>query len=102
VERGKKMRVKRRVKGESKSKSLRERRDKRERRGQATSYIMGCATLMLPGNCGEEHIWLLPGNCGGRVQTAYVTHGHRMMELGPCVRSLRLGAWQTGLLSLID
>ena len=26
---------------------------------------------MLPGNCGEEHTWLLPGNCGGGVQTEY-------------------------------
>jgi hypothetical protein len=57
----------RRAKGESKSKSLRE---KRERRGQAASFIVGWATLLLPGNCGEEHTWLLPGNCGGGVQTA--------------------------------
>jgi hypothetical protein len=30
-----------RAKGESKSKSLRERRDKRERRGQAAPFIVG-------------------------------------------------------------
>ena len=31
---------------------------KRERRGQAAPFIVGWATLLLPGNCGEEHTWL--------------------------------------------
>jgi hypothetical protein len=75
---------------------------KRERRGQAAPFIVGWATLLLPGNCGEEHTWLLPGNCGGGVPTAYMTDGHRIMDLGPCVRSLCLGTWQTNLLSLAD
>jgi hypothetical protein len=34
---------------------------KRERRGQAAPFIVGWATLLLPGNCGEEHTWILPG-----------------------------------------
>jgi hypothetical protein len=32
----------------------------RERRGQASPFIVGWAILQLPGNCGEEHTWLLP------------------------------------------
>jgi hypothetical protein len=53
---------------------------------------VGWATLLLPGNCGEEHAELLPGNYGGGVQTAYVTDGHRMMELrAHGVRCLCLG-----------
>ena len=81
---------------------VREQEVERERRGQTAPFIVGWATLLLPGNCGEEHTWLLPGNCGGGVQTAYVTDGHTIMELGPHVRSLSLGAWQTSLLSLAD
>ena len=65
----------------------------RERRGQASPFIVGWATLLLLDNCGEKHAWLLPGNCGGGVQTAYVTDGHRTMELRACgVRRLCLGA----------
>jgi hypothetical protein len=30
-------------------------------------FIEGWATLLLPGNCGEEHTRLLTGNCEGRV-----------------------------------
>ena len=52
----------------------------------------------------------MPGNCGVEVQTEqqelevwlYMTDGHRIMELGPRVRSLCLGAWQTGLPSLAE
>ena len=96
-------RGRRRAKGKNKNKSLRGREETRERRrSQAAGFIVCLATLLLPGNCGEEHTWLLPGNCGGGVQIAYVTDGHRIMELGPHVRSLCLGAWQTGLLSLAD
>ena len=41
-------------------------------------------------------------NCGGGVQTAYVTDGHRIMELGPhVVRQLCLGA-QLTVLSLVE
>ena len=40
---------------------------KRERKGQAAPFIVGWATLLLPGNCGEEHTWLLPSNCGNVV-----------------------------------
>jgi hypothetical protein len=29
-----------------------------KRRGQAAPFIVGWATLLLPGNCGEEHTWL--------------------------------------------
>jgi hypothetical protein len=52
----------------------REQESKRARdrgRGQAAPFIVGWATLLLPGNCGEEHTWLLPGNCGNGVQTEY-------------------------------
>jgi hypothetical protein len=31
---------------------------KRERRDQAVPVIVCWATLLLPGNCGEEHTWL--------------------------------------------
>jgi hypothetical protein len=31
---------------------------KRVRRGQAAPFIVGWATLLLPGNCGEKHTWL--------------------------------------------
>jgi hypothetical protein len=31
---------------------------KRQRRGQASPFRVGWATLLLPGNCGEEHTWL--------------------------------------------
>ena len=31
---------------------------KRERKGQAAPFIVGWATLLLPGNCGEEYTWL--------------------------------------------
>jgi hypothetical protein len=73
------------------SKRAREKaREARDRRGKVTPFIVGWATL------------LLQGNCGGEVQTAYVTDGHRIMELGPRVRSLSLGTWQTGLPSLAD
>ena len=51
--------------GEGKRERRREREEskkgeslKRERRGQAASFIVGWATLLLPGNCGEEHTWL--------------------------------------------
>jgi hypothetical protein len=40
---------------------------KRERRGQAAPFMVGRATLLLPGNCGAEHTWLESGNCGGGV-----------------------------------
>jgi hypothetical protein len=52
-------RGRRRARDENKrGKSLRE----RERRGQAAPFIVGWATLLLlPGNCGKEHMWLLPG-----------------------------------------
>jgi hypothetical protein len=43
--------------GEGKSKSRREASDqesKRGRRGQATSFRVGQACLLLPGNCGVE------------------------------------------------
>lgn len=30
-------------------------RGKRERRDQAAPFIVGWATLLLPGNCGKEH-----------------------------------------------
>jgi hypothetical protein len=39
---------------------------KRARRGQAVPFIVGWAILLLPGNYGEEHIWL-SGNCWGGV-----------------------------------
>jgi hypothetical protein len=77
-------------------------RDERERRVQAAPFIVGWDTFVLQDNCREEHTWLLPGNCEGGVWTAYVTDGHRIMELGPHVRSLCLRAWQTGLPSLAD
>jgi hypothetical protein len=32
---------------------------KRERRGQTASSIVGWATFLLPGNCGEELYWLV-------------------------------------------
>jgi hypothetical protein len=61
---------------------------KRVSRGQATSFIVG---------------WL---HCCCRVSMrrsiAYMTDDHRIMELSPQVRSLCLGAWQTGLHSLVD
>jgi hypothetical protein len=53
------------------------------RRGQAAPFIVGWATL------------LLPGNCGGGVQTAYMTDGHRIMELELHVRSLVSGSMAT-------
>jgi hypothetical protein len=81
---------------------VREQEVERERRGQTAPLIVGWATLLLPGNCGEEHTWLLPGNCGGGVWTAYVTDGHRTMELEPRGWSLCLGAWQRNFLSLAD
>jgi hypothetical protein len=56
-------------------------RSKRDWRGQAVPFIVGWAILLLQDNCGEEHTWLLPGNCGSEVWTAYVTDGHRMMDL---------------------
>jgi hypothetical protein len=31
---------------------------KRERRGQAASFIVGWAFLLLSDNCGKEHTWL--------------------------------------------
>ena len=31
---------------------------KRERRGNTAPFIVGWATLLLPGNCGKEHTWL--------------------------------------------
>jgi hypothetical protein len=38
---------------------------------------------------------LLPGNCEGGIQTPYMTDGHRVMKLGPHVRSLVSGSlWQ--------
>jgi hypothetical protein len=56
-------------------------------------FIVGWATLLVSDNCGEEHTWLWPGNSGGGVWTAYVTDGHRMMELrAPGVRRLCMGA----------
>ena len=50
----------------------------------------------------ESKTWLLPGSYMGGVWSAYVTEGHRVMELGPPLRSLCLGAWQTDLPSLAD
>jgi hypothetical protein len=48
---GERERDRRRARDESKKgESL-----KRERRGQAAPFIVGWATLLLPGNCGEEH-----------------------------------------------
>ena len=38
----------------------------------------------------------------GLGELPYLTDGHRIMELGPRVRSLCLGAWQTGLPSLAE
>jgi hypothetical protein len=56
-------RERRRSRDESKKgKSL-----KRERRGQAATFIVGWATLLLPGNSGAEHTWLLSGNCGSGI-----------------------------------
>ena len=43
---------------ESKSKRLRVRRDKRERKGQAAPFIVGWATLLLPGKCGGGGAYL--------------------------------------------
>jgi hypothetical protein len=91
--------------GEERGQEVREREEtrlKRRRRGQAVPFIMDWATLLLQDNCGEKHTWLLSGNCGSGAWTAYVTYGHRMMELSPHVRSLCLGAWQTGHPSLVD
>jgi hypothetical protein len=31
---------------------------KKEKRGQAAPFIVGWATLLLPGNYGAEHTWL--------------------------------------------
>jgi hypothetical protein len=76
----------------------RDKRNKREAKGQATPFIMGWATFLLPANCGEELNWLLPGG----DQTAYVTDSHRIMEQGPQDRSLHLEALQTDLPSLAD
>jgi hypothetical protein len=75
--------------GESKITRTWERREERGGRGQAAPFIVGWTTLLLPGNCREEHTWLYPGNCGGGVQPEYqelralpyVTDGHRIMEL---------------------
>ena len=39
----------------------------RREKGQAAPFILGWATLLLPGNCGEEHTWLLSGNYEGGV-----------------------------------
>jgi hypothetical protein len=50
--------------GREKVKSERQEREqelKRERRGQEAPFIVGWATLLLPGNCGEKHTCLLPG-----------------------------------------
>jgi hypothetical protein len=71
------------------------RKCERGRRRQAAPFIVDWPTWLLPGNYGEEHTWLLPGNCGGGVQTEYQelgalpyeSDGHRIMELGPHVRS---------------
>jgi hypothetical protein len=71
---------------------------------------VGQAYLLLPGKCREKHTWLLPSNCGGRVQTEYqglgvlhyVTDGHRIMELGPHVRSLVSGSVANFFLSLAE
>jgi hypothetical protein len=53
VEREEKGGGRRKVRDESKrGKNL------REQRGQAAPFIVGWATLLLPGNCGEEHTWL--------------------------------------------
>jgi hypothetical protein len=38
--------------------SKKDERLKREKRGQAAPFIVGWATLLLPGNFGEEHTWL--------------------------------------------
>jgi hypothetical protein len=46
---------------------IREVRASEKSRGQAALFIVGWATLLLPGNCGEEHTWLLPHNCEGGV-----------------------------------
>jgi hypothetical protein len=51
---GKGERERRRARGESKKGENLE----RTRRGQAASFIVGWAILLLPGNCGEEHTWL--------------------------------------------
>jgi hypothetical protein len=50
----------RRRKGEKESErlSVREQELERERRGQAAPFIVGWATLLFQGNCGEEHNWL--------------------------------------------
>ena len=45
--------VKRRVRGKSKNK-----RGSKRARGQAAPFIVGWATLLLPGNCGTEYTWL--------------------------------------------
>jgi hypothetical protein len=44
---------------------LRER--ERERQGQVAPFIVIWNTLLLPGNCGEEHTRLLSGSYGGRI-----------------------------------
>ena len=59
--------------GEQKVRERGNKRSKRETRGQAAPFIVGWATLLLQGNCGEEHTWLLPGNYGGGVWIAYVS-----------------------------
>ena len=54
MERGGRERERRRARDESKKgESL-----KREKRGQAAPFIVVWATLLLSGNCGEEHTWL--------------------------------------------
>jgi hypothetical protein len=62
VERRGEGREKRRARDESKKGE-----NLRERRFQAAPFIVGWVILLLPGNCWEEHTWLLSGNCGGGV-----------------------------------
>jgi hypothetical protein len=53
--------VERRGKGEKKragDESKKGESLKRVRRGQAAPFIVHCATLLLLGNCREEHTWL--------------------------------------------
>ena len=82
--------------------SKRIKRGKRGRKDQAPPFIVGWTTLLFQGNCGEEHTWLLQGNCEAGVWTAYVTDGHRMMELRASgVRCLCQGTYLT-VLSLVE
>jgi hypothetical protein len=50
--------------GKSKSKKTREGGE-----GKQTLFIL------LPGNCGEEHTWLLPGTCGVQLRHSAYTKG---------------------------